>query len=100
MATFDKTNTKYSQSTNSQYYQDLPCQSDYANLIFFYAVTKSGQVTKAVKLLFITQSAVDLDLTRMENQLGGGALFGRSGKSLVFNDRGCFLFRSVVSNVL
>jgi DNA-binding transcriptional LysR family regulator len=58
-------------------------------LEIFNAVVESGQVTKAAKNLFLTQSAVSLALTEMENQLGG-ALFDRSGRSLELNDRGRF----------
>ncbi|MEN8199237.1 MAG: LysR family transcriptional regulator [Thermodesulfobacteriota bacterium] len=56
-------------------------------LEIFNAVVESGQVTKAAQSLFITQSAVSLALSEMENQLGG-ALFDRSGRSLELNDRG------------
>ena len=64
-------------------------------LEIFNAVVDSGQITKASKQLFITQSAVRLALNEMENQLGG-PLFDRSGRSLGLNDRGRFFFRSVV----
>jgi len=56
-------------------------------LEIFNAVVESGQVTKASKTLFLTQSAVSLALSEMENQLGG-SLFDRSGRSLKLNDRG------------
>ncbi len=58
-------------------------------LEIFNAVVESGQVTKAAKKLFLTQSAVSLALNEMENQLGG-ALFDRSGRTLELNDRGRF----------
>lgn len=70
-------------------------------LEIFNAVVKSGQVTKAAKLLYISQSAVSLALTEMENQLGG-ALFDRSGRSLELNDRGRFflpLSREIVDKI-
>ncbi len=56
-------------------------------LEIFNAVVESGQVTKAAKSLFLTQSAVSLALSEMENQLGG-SLFDRSGRSMRLNDRG------------
>ncbi len=56
-------------------------------LEIFNAVVESGQVTKAAKSLFLTQSAVSLALSEMENQLGG-SLFDRSGRSMKLNDRG------------
>ena len=43
-------------------------------LEIFNAVVESGQVTKAAKQLFLTQSAVSLALNEMENQLGGAAV--------------------------
>ncbi len=58
-------------------------------LEIFNAVAESGQVTKAAKNLFLTQSAVSLALSEMENQLGG-SLFDRSGRSMKLNDRGRF----------
>ncbi len=58
-------------------------------LEIFNAVVKCGQVTKAADTLYITQSAVSLALSEMENQLGG-ALFDRAGRSLELNDRGRF----------
>ena len=58
-------------------------------LEIFNAVAESGQVTKAAKNLFLTQSAVSLALSEMENQLGGN-LFDRSGRSMKLNDRGRF----------
>ena len=58
-------------------------------LEIFNAVVESGQVTKAAKQLFLTQSAVSLALNEMENQLGG-ALFDRTGRKLELNDRGRF----------
>lgn len=70
-------------------------------LEIFNAVVESGQVTKAAKKLFITQSAVSLALTEMENQLGG-PLFDRSGRSLDLNDRGRFflpLSREIVDKL-
>ncbi|NPE28755.1 LysR family transcriptional regulator [Methanococcoides sp. SA1] len=56
-------------------------------LEIFNAVVENGQVTKAAKQLFLTQSAVSLALNEMENQLGG-PLFDRSGRCLELNDRG------------
>ena len=58
-------------------------------LEIFNAVVETGQVTKAAQKLFITQSAVSIALSEMENQLGG-ALFDRTGRRLELNDRGRF----------
>ena len=59
-------------------------------LEIFNAVVEYGQVTKAAKKLFLTQSAVSLALNEMESQLGG-PLFDRTGRSLELNDRGRYL---------
>ena len=59
-------------------------------LEIFNAVVEYGQVTKAAQKLFLTQSAVSLALSEMENQLGG-PLFDRTGRSLELNDRGRYL---------
>ena len=59
-------------------------------LEIFNAVVEFGQVTKAAQKLFLTQSAVSLALSEMENQLGG-PLFDRTGRSLKLNDRGRYL---------
>ncbi len=67
-------------------------------LEIFNAVAESGQVTKAAKNLFLTQSAVSLALSEMENQLGG-SLFDRSGRSMKLNDRGRF-FRPLSRDIL
>ncbi len=67
-------------------------------LEIFNAVVESGQVTKAAKILYITQSAVSLALNEMEIQLGG-SLFDRSGRSLALNDRGRY-FLPLSRNIL
>jgi DNA-binding transcriptional LysR family regulator len=59
-------------------------------LEIFNAVVETQQVTKASKKLFLTQSAVSLALSELENQLGG-PLFDRQGRSLIINDRGRYL---------
>lgn len=67
-------------------------------LEIFNAVIESGQVTKAAKNLFLTQSAVSLALSEMENQLGG-SLFDRTGRSLTLNDRGRY-FLPISRNIM
>jgi len=56
----------------------------------FSAVVEEKQVTKASKKLFLSQSAVSLAISELENQLGG-ALFDRDSRSLLLNDRGRYL---------
>ncbi len=59
-------------------------------LEIFMAVVEEQQVTRASKKLFITQSAVSLAMSELENQLGG-PLFDRDSRALILNDRGRFL---------
>jgi len=59
-------------------------------LEIFIAVVEEQQVTRASKRLFLTQSAVSLALSELENQLGG-PLFDRDRRSLLLNDRGRYL---------
>lgn len=59
-------------------------------LEIFIAVAESQQVTKASQKLRLTQSAVSMALSELQNQLGG-PLFDRRGRSLLINDRGRFL---------
>ncbi|MCW5199702.1 LysR family transcriptional regulator [Desulfobulbus sp. F1] len=56
----------------------------------FIAVAETTQVTKASKMMFLTQSAVSMALAELEHQLGG-PLFDRHGRSLLLNDRGRYL---------
>lgn len=59
-------------------------------LEIFIAVAETAQVTKASKRLFVTQSAVSMALSELENQLGG-PLFDRRGRSLLLNEHGRYL---------
>lgn len=56
----------------------------------FVRVAESGQVTRASRLLGMTQSAVSMALTSLES-IHGGALFERRGRRLILNDRGRML---------
>ncbi|WP_022854225.1 LysR family transcriptional regulator [Thermodesulfatator atlanticus] len=59
-------------------------------LEIFLAVAETGHVTTAAKKIYLTQSAVSMAISEMENILNG-PLFDRQGKKLVLNDRGRFL---------
>ncbi|HHI98186.1 MAG TPA: LysR family transcriptional regulator [Thermodesulfatator atlanticus] len=70
-------------------------------LEIFLAVAETGHVTTAAKKVFLTQSAVSMAISEMENILNG-PLFDRQGKKLVLNDRGRFLLphaREIVNKV-
>ena len=62
----------------------------FRQLEIFAAVAETSQVTRASKVLGLTQSAVSMALSELEHQLGG-PLFDRHGRSLLLNDRGRYL---------
>lgn len=59
-------------------------------LEIFLAVAETEHVTKASQRLFLTQSAVSMAISELENQIGT-PLFDRLGRRLVLNDRGRLL---------
>jgi DNA-binding transcriptional LysR family regulator len=59
-------------------------------LEIFIAVAETQQVTRASTRLHLTQSAVSMALSELQNQLGG-VLFERRGRNLLINDRGRYL---------
>jgi DNA-binding transcriptional LysR family regulator len=59
-------------------------------LSVFVKVAETGQVTKASKLLLMSQPAVSMALGELE-EAAGGPLFIRRGRRLLLNDRGRFL---------
>jgi len=59
-------------------------------LEIFCAVAETEQVTRASDKMFLTQSAVSMALSELQNQLDG-PLFDRHGRSLLMNDRGRYL---------
>ncbi len=69
--------------------ETTPMSVTIRQLEIFNAVVETGQMTKAAKKLFISQSAVSIALSEMETQLGG-SLFDRTGRTLSLNDRGRF----------
>lgn len=56
-------------------------------LAIFEKVALLGSVTRAGEALFISQSAVSMALAELE-AFSGGALFTRSGRRLILNERG------------
>lgn len=63
-------------------------------LEIFEKVASCGQVTKASRQLFITQSAVSMAITGLE-KFAGAPLFERQGKRLLLNDRGRLILGKV-----
>ncbi len=70
-------------------------------LEIFLAVAETGHVTTAAKKINLTQSAVSMAISELENILNG-PLFDRHGKRLTLNDRGRFLLphaREIINKV-
>lgn len=59
-------------------------------LAVFAKVAETGQVTKAGKLLLMSQPAVSMALAELEES-AGGPLFKRQGRQVILNDRGRML---------
>lgn len=60
---------------------------NYHHLHYFWAVAREGNLTRAAKQLHVSQSAVSLQIQRLEEQLGH-ALFERRGRALVLTEAG------------
>ncbi len=65
----------------------MPRNLDLTALRSFVAVTETGGVTRAAGFLNLTQSAVSMQLKRLEESLGV-ALFDRTGRALVLTTAG------------
>lgn len=66
---------------------DMPRNLDLTALRSFVAIAESGGVTRAAGFLNLTQSAVSMQLKRLEESLDVG-LFERTGRSLVLTTAG------------
>ena len=60
---------------------------NFNHLHYFLTIAKEGSISKAAKILFITQPALSHQLRILEEDLGF-KLFDRVGKRLVINERG------------
>lgn len=69
---------------------DLCMALSLRQLEIFEKIASSGSVTKAAEVLLLTQSAVSMALSQLE-QLSSVPLFERSGRRLVLNDAGRLL---------
>jgi len=61
-------------------------------LEIFEKTATTGSVTRAGEALLLTQSAVSMALTQLE-QLGGAPLFERAGRRMILNDAGRLLLQ-------
>ena len=62
-------------------------QLNYHHLRYFWAIAHAGSLTKAAEQLHLSQSAVSVQLAKLEAQLGH-PLFDRLGRSLVLTEAG------------
>jgi LysR family transcriptional regulator, transcriptional activator of nhaA len=62
-------------------------QINFHHLRYFHAIAKEGSLTRAAKSLNLSQSALSVQLKRLEDSLGM-ALFDREHKSLVLTEAG------------
>jgi len=60
---------------------------NFHHLRYFWAVAQEGSLTRAAQRLHVTQSAVSVQLKKLEDAIGH-RLFERRGRRLVLNDRG------------
>lgn len=60
---------------------------NYSHLKYFWCVAHEGHLTRAAKKLFISQSALSVQIKSLEDQLGH-ALFDRKGKKLILTEAG------------
>ncbi|MDH6257543.1 LysR family transcriptional regulator [Bradyrhizobium sp. BR13661] len=60
---------------------------NYNHLRYFWAVARLGNLTRAAEQLHLSQSAVSVQLQKLERQIGH-KLFERSGKALILTEAG------------
>ena len=60
---------------------------NYHHLLYFWAVAKEGNLTRAAKSLHVSQSALSVQIRQLEDQLGQ-ALFARDGRILSLTEAG------------
>ncbi|MGC8476522.1 MAG: LysR family transcriptional regulator [Acetobacteraceae bacterium] len=60
---------------------------NYNHLRYFWAVAHSGSLTRAAEQMHVSQSALSVQIQKLEHQLGH-ALFARVGKRLVLTEAG------------
>ncbi len=63
-------------------------------LRYFVAVVDNGGVTRASERLYVTQSAISQQLTKLESEIGA-ELFVRYGNRLELTDSGAYYYREV-----
>ena len=64
---------------------------NYNHLRYFWAVAREGNLTRAAEKLLVSQSALSIQIRKLEGQLGQD-LFERSGRQLVLTEAGRIAF--------
>lgn len=64
---------------------------NYNHLHYFWAVAREGNLTRAAEKLFVSQSALSVQVRKLEHQLGH-ALFERKGRQLRLTEAGRIAF--------
>ncbi|QQR89689.1 MAG: LysR family transcriptional regulator [Myxococcales bacterium] len=67
--------------------ETLPSLLNYQHLYYFWAVATEGNLTRAAEKLRVTQSAVSVQLRKLEDSIGH-ALFWRQGRGLELTSHG------------
>jgi LysR family transcriptional activator of nhaA len=60
---------------------------NYRHLLYFWTVAREGSISRASKVLHVTQPAISAQLHKLEQQLGE-PLFAKQGRGLVLTDAG------------
>lgn len=66
---------------------EIAFRLNFHHLLYFWAVAKEGNLTRAAKNLRVAQSAVSAQIRHLEEQVGQ-ALFAREGRGLVLSEAG------------
>lgn len=67
-------------------------QLNFQHLFYFWTVAREGSISKACKLLFLTQPTISAQLRTLE-KAAGAALFDRVGRNLVLTETGQVVYR-------
>lgn len=67
-------------------------QLNYQHLLYFWTVAREGTITKACKLLYVTQPTISAQLRSLERE-AGAKLFDRVGRHLVLTATGHTVYR-------
>ena len=72
---------------------------NYHHLRYFWAIAQEGNLTRAAERLHLSQSALSVQLRKLEDQLGH-ALFERENRRLVLTEVGGYFLTEVLAEKL